>query len=125
MIVHHARARTLVATLAVAAVLAAPALAHAAAHPGKPAKATPLNDANIAAIVVAANDADVANGKAALKISSDAAVKGFAQMMVTDHTATNEKAKALAARLKLVPVQNATSRGIVKLQSVHEMVHGQ
>jgi len=90
-----------------AAILSAPAAA-------KTAKAAPLTDANIAAIVLAANTIDIDNAQVALKTSTDESVKSFAQMMVTDHTSVNDKAKALAGKLKLTPVPNATSRGLLK-----------
>ena len=82
-----------------------------------------LSDANIAAIVLAANDADIANGKQALSKSKDADVKAFAQLMVTDHGATNDKAKALAGKLSLTPEDNETSNGIKAQQdSVRAML---
>jgi len=71
-----------------------------------------ITDANIAAIVVAANTADIENGKQAESKSKDAAVKSFARQMVTDHTSVNDKATALAKKLSLTPEDNDTSRGI-------------
>jgi len=106
--------RSFAISLLAVACLAAPALSAGAAKAGKPAKATPINDANIAAIVLAANTSDIENANLALKTSSDASVKEFATMMVTDHTSVNDKAKALAGKLKLTPVQNTNSRGLVK-----------
>ena len=110
----RARGRTLAAwTTALALPLVALA-ALAATEPGKPAKATPLTDANIVAIVEVANDGDIKNGMLAEKNGGDAGVKDFGKMMVTDHTSANEKTKALAAKLGLKPAQDATSRGLVK-----------
>src|SRR5512140_2527403 len=108
------RARTRVLPLVAVACLVAPTLALGAAARGKPARATPLTDANIAAIVMVANQGDIKNGELALKNGSQAAVRDFGQMMVTDHTSANDKTKALAARLNLKPVQNATSRGLTR-----------
>lgn len=71
-----------------------------------------LSDANIAAIVLAADDADIDNGKQAQSKSKNADVKAFAKQMITDHTSTNDKAKALAQKLNLTPEENETSRGI-------------
>ena len=71
-----------------------------------------ISDANIAAVVLAANDADISNGKQAQLKSKDADVKAFAKQMITDHTSTNDKAKALAQKLSLLPEENDTSRGI-------------
>jgi putative membrane protein len=71
-----------------------------------------VSDANIAAIVLAANDADISNGKQAQLKSKNVDVKAFAKQMITDHTSTNDKAKALAQKLTLMPEENDTSRGI-------------
>jgi putative membrane protein len=108
------RTRSLVVSLLAVACLDAPVLSAGSLKAGKPAKVTPLNDANIAAIVLAANTIDIDNANLALKTSNEASVKEFATMMATDHTSVNEKAKALAGKLKLAPVQNMTSRGLVK-----------
>lgn len=83
------------------------------AAPAESTKATPtLSDANIAAIVVAANTADIDNGKQAQLKSKNASVKAFAKMMVTDHTSVNNKAVALATKLSLTPEDNDTSKGL-------------
>ena len=71
-----------------------------------------LSDANIAAIVLAANEADIDNGKQAQIKSKDLDVKAFAKQMITDHTSTNDKAKALAQKLSLAPEDNDLSRGL-------------
>src|SRR5690242_3367129 len=106
--------RMLTLSLLAAVVLGAPAGA-ATKHPasaGKRAAGAPLTDANIAAIVLAANTIDIENGELALKQASDDTVKSFAHMMITDHTSVNDKAKALAGKLKLAPKPNAASRGL-------------
>ena len=77
------------------------------------ARAARLTDANIAAIVLAANTIDIDNANVALKTSNDSSVTNFARQMVTDHTSVNDKAKALAAKLNLKPVPNATSRSLL------------
>lgn len=104
----------IIPSLLVAALAAASLSASADAKVAKGSKAAPLTDANIAAIVLAANTIDIENAQLALKTSTDESVKAFAQMMVTDHTSVNDKAKALAGKLKLTPVRNAASRGLVK-----------
>jgi putative membrane protein len=88
-----------------ALVLVSPAWAQSG---GEAASDTPpagdaLTDANIAAIVVVANTADVENGELALQRSSNEAVKAFARTMVTDHTAVNEQAAKLVAKLGVTP----------------------
>jgi len=89
----------------------APADSGIGSMPSTPA-APALSDANIAAIVLAANDADISNGKQAQAMSKNVDVKAFAKQMVTDHTSTNDKAKALAQKLTLTPEDNDTSRGL-------------
>jgi putative membrane protein len=71
-----------------------------------------VSDAQIAAIVVAANQVDVDAGKLAAKKSTDAEVRKFAQTMVTDHTAVNKSAVDLVTKLKVSPQENETSRAL-------------
>lgn len=80
---------------------AAPAPAPAAGAP---------TDAQIAHIAVTANTIDIDAGKAAQAKSKNADIKKFAQTMVTDHTAANDKASALAKKLNLTPEDNPTSQ---------------
>jgi putative membrane protein len=70
------------------------------------------NDAQIAAIVVTANQVDIDAGKLAASKSSNKEVKEFAQRMVTDHTGVNKAATELVTRLKVKPESNATSNGL-------------
>ena len=77
---------------------------------GSMPSAPAVSDANIAAIVVAANQADIDNGKQAQMMTKDPTVKAFAKEMITDHTSSNEKAKALASQLSLTPQDDDTSR---------------
>ncbi len=65
-----------------------------------------LTDANIAAIVVGANNIDISAGKIALQRSSNPEVKKFAQRMITDHTAVLNAAVKLVTRLGVTPVNN-------------------
>jgi len=100
----------------IAIVLGATLLASApvrAEGTGHAESATALTDANIAAIVLAANTIDVKNGELAISKTRNKSVKEFAQLMVTDHTSVNAKAAALASRLKLVPEENRASRELV------------
>lgn len=71
-----------------------------------------INDAQIASIVVTANQVDIDAGQLVANLTSDSAVKGFAERMVTDHTAVNASAVALATRLKVTPEDNDTSRSL-------------
>lgn len=77
-----------------------------------PAASQTITDPQIAAIVVTANQVDVDAGKLAAKSASNADVRKFAQLMVTDHTGVNKAAVDLATRLKVTPQPNATSRAI-------------
>jgi len=72
-----------------------------------------LTDANIAAIVVAADKIDIDNGNLAQSKSKNAQVKAFAKQMVTDHTSVNQKATDLATKLSLTPEDNDTSRNLM------------
>jgi putative membrane protein len=71
-----------------------------------------INDAQIASIVVTANQVDIDAGKLATAKASDPEVKKFAQLMVTDHTGVNKSAVDLATKLKVTPEDNPTSKSI-------------
>jgi putative membrane protein len=71
-----------------------------------------VSDAQIAAIVVAANQVDIDAGKFAAGKSSNREVKKFATTMVTDHTAVNKSAVDLVTKLKVSPAENDTSRSL-------------
>jgi putative membrane protein len=71
-----------------------------------------INDAQIASIVVTANQVDIDAGKLAAATTTNAEVKKFAQLMVTDHTAVNKQAVDLATRLKVTPQDNDTSKSL-------------
>ena len=69
-------------------------------------------DAQIAAIVVSANQVDIDAGKLAASRSTNKEVKDFAQRMITDHTGVNKAATELVTKLEVKPEDNATSRGL-------------
>lgn len=87
--------------------------AAAAAEQAAPAQ-TPaaLSDAEIAAIVVTANSIDVQYGEIARERATREDVRQFAETMITDHTAVNESAGALVARLGVTPVPSDVSRSL-------------
>lgn len=91
-------------TAAILAVAASASFAHAT-HP---------SDAQIAAIVVAANAVDIEAGKLAKATSKNAEVRKFAQLMVTDHGGVNKQAVELVTRLKVTPEENDISRSLQK-----------
>ena len=70
------------------------------------------NDAQIASIVVTANQVDIDAGKLAESKGGTAEVKAFGKSMVTDHSAVNKQATDLAKKLKLTPEDNATSKSL-------------
>ena len=74
----------------------------------------PINDAQIASIVVTANQVDIDAGKLATTMAINPEVKKFAQLMVTDHTGVNKSAVDLATKLKVTPEDNDTSRALAK-----------
>lgn len=69
-------------------------------------------DAQIAAIVVTANQVDIDAGKLAASKGASADVRAFGEMMATDHAGVNKAAAELAARLKLTPEENDTTRSL-------------
>ncbi|MCG5078282.1 DUF4142 domain-containing protein [Paraburkholderia tagetis] len=71
-------------------------------------------DPQIAAIVVAANQADIDAGKLAESKTQSKDVKAFAQRMVTDHTSVNQAAVNLVNKLGVKPAANPTSDSLTK-----------
>jgi putative membrane protein len=71
-----------------------------------------VNDAQIAHIVVTANQVDIDAGKLAEARGTSAEVKAFGKQMVTDHTGVNKSATSLAAKLKVNPEDNPTSKSL-------------
>ena len=69
-------------------------------------RADPITDANLAAIVSQANNADISYAQLALARGVNDEVKKFARTMVTDHNAVNQQAAALAAKLGVTPVEH-------------------
>jgi putative membrane protein len=76
------------------------------------AQGAKLNDAQIAHVAYTAGQIDIAAGKLALQKSKNKEVRAFAQDMVRDHTAVNQKALALVKKLKVTPEDNATSKSL-------------
>jgi len=71
-------------------------------------------DPQIAHIAYTAGDLDIKAAKQALEKSKDKNIRAFANDMVKDHTAVNDKALALVKKLKVTPEDNDTSKGLVK-----------
>ena len=72
------------------------------------------NDAQIAAIVVTANQVDIDAGKLAEAKGTNKDVKAFGKMMVTDHTGVNKSAVALVTKLHVKPEDNPTAESLKK-----------
>ena len=70
------------------------------------------SDAQIAHIAYTAGALDVAAAKQALAKSHNKDVRAFAEEMVRDHEAVNEKALALVKKLGVTPEANATSTAL-------------
>jgi putative membrane protein len=92
-----------IALIAAVALVACPASA-----------ATGPSDAEIAHIAYTASSLDIDGAKFALTRSQSATVREFAQTMVRDHEAVNEKALALVKKLGVTPQANATSTALTK-----------
>jgi putative membrane protein len=94
--------RTFVAAIAAIAVAAA-GVAFAAGAP---------NDAQIAHIAYTAGNIDIAAAKQALAKTKNPKVREFAEEMVRDHSAVNDKALALVKQLGVTPEDNPTSQAL-------------
>src|ERR1044071_6139662 len=70
------------------------------------------NDAQIAHIVVTANQVDIDAGKLAESKGASKDVKAFGKMMVTDHSGVNKQATALVKKLGVKPEDNPTSQSL-------------
>jgi putative membrane protein len=69
-------------------------------------------DAQIAAIVVTANQVDIDAGKLAKSKSTNPDIKGFAQLMITDHSGVNKSATELVNKLHVTPQESSTSQSL-------------
>jgi putative membrane protein len=74
--------------------------------------AAQVTDPQIAAIVVTANQVDIDAGRVAVERSTNASVKEFAQLMITDHTGVNKQAVDLVTKLKVTPEDNPTATSL-------------
>ncbi|HEY4131514.1 MAG TPA: DUF4142 domain-containing protein [Gemmatimonadaceae bacterium] len=69
-----------------------------------------LNDAQIASIVVTANQVDIDAGNLTDTKPHNPDVKAFAQRMITDHSAVIKVGSELLAKLYVTPQDNPTSQ---------------
>ena len=73
----------------------------------------PLNDLEIAHAAYTADVIDIDYAKIALGKTHNARVRTFAELMIRDHTAVNEGAGALLAKLNVKPQDNAFSQALI------------
>jgi putative membrane protein len=71
-------------------------------------------DAQIAHIVVTANQVDIDAGHVAEHKGSTKEVRDFGKQMVTDHRGVNQQATDLVTKLKVKPEDNPTSQSLKK-----------
>lgn len=69
-----------------------------------------LNDLEIAHFAYTAGNIDIRYAHLALALSDDPEVRQFAELMVRDHTAINNKALALVNKLHITPQDNPISQ---------------
>jgi putative membrane protein len=72
------------------------------------------SDPQIAHIAYTAGQIDIQAAELALKVSKNKDVRSFAEDMVRDHKAVNEKALALVKKLNVKPEDNDTSKALTK-----------
>jgi putative membrane protein len=94
--------------LALFLALSMPAGLHAQAASPK------LSDPEVAHVAVTANSIDIDLAKLAQSRTSNPDVKQFASTMITDHSAVNAQATALATKLGVTPKDNAVSQSLLK-----------
>ena len=93
--------------LSLAALLLAVPAAVAAQAPAD------LTDPEVAHVAVTANAIDIELAQLARQQARSRAVREFASTMITDHTAVNAQAGALATRLGVTPQDNAVSQSLL------------
>ena len=72
-----------------------------------------LSDPEVAHVAVTANSIDIELARVAVSNADRAEVKAFARTMITDHSAVNEQATALAGRLGVTPRDNPVSQSLL------------
>ena len=120
--------RTAHRLLACALTLVFATALHAQNPAPAPAAAPDLSDPEVAHVAVTANNIDIDAAKFAQTRTQNPAVKQFAATMITDHTAVNAQAAALAAKLGVTPADNAVSQslegGAKQARTSLEALHG-
>ena len=87
-----------------------------------------LSDPEVAHVAVTANSIDIDMAKLVPSHTTNAAVRQFATTMITDHSAVNAQAAALAPKLGVTPKDNAVSQsllsGATSARASLEPLHG-
>jgi len=83
----------------------------APAQAGEPAE---LNDLQIAHVAYTADNIDIRYAHLALAISTNPTIREFAKTMIRDHTAVNDQALALLAKLNAAPEDNFLSKALLE-----------
>ena len=73
-----------------------------------------FNDLEIAHIAYTAGSIDIRYAHLALALSDDPEVRKFAELMIRDHSAINNKALALVKKLQITPQDNTMSQQLNK-----------
>ena len=73
-----------------------------------------LSDPEVAHVAVTANSIDIDLAKLARSRTTNHDVKQFATTMITDHSAVNAQATALATKLGVTPTDNQVSQSLLK-----------
>ena len=73
-----------------------------------------LSDPEVAHVAVTANSIDIDLAKLAQSRTGNRDVKQFATTMITDHSAVNAQATALATKLGVTPKDNEVSQSLLK-----------
>jgi putative membrane protein len=94
---------------ALIALAAAVTLGQGSANAQSPAD---LNDLQIAHVAYVADNIDIRYAHLALAISQNPDVRAFAETMIRDHSAVNEQALALLAKLNAQPQDNFLSQSL-------------
>ena len=90
------------------------ALGFSASNAFPQSQPTHLTDPQIAHIAYTAGEIDIKAAREALQKTHNSQVRQFANDMIRDHTAVNDKALALVKKLQVTPEDNDISRSLVK-----------
>ncbi len=84
-----------------------------------------ITDANIAAILSAANQAEIRPSQLAQQRAQNQQVRQYAQRMITDHTALEDSMRALTRQQNVTPQDNQLSRQMLaQTDSVTQRLQG-